>query len=94
MYAHRLYRAYIYYQCVGVICTATVFRVFHADELCTSFTGTSVRDKYATIHKTPPSDAVRRMMVDKLQLEYEFYFFVRRRFEQYYKSMKRTERTN
>ena len=79
---------------VCVTSLSTVFRMFHVDTPCMSFTGTSVRDKFATIRKTPPSDAVRRIMVDKLQLEYEFYFFVRRRFEQYYINMKRNERSN
>jgi len=53
-----------------------------------NFTGATVRNKYATTRKTAPSDAVRRIMTDKLQLEYEFYFFVKRRFEQYYANMK------
>ncbi|XP_077994503.1 uronyl 2-sulfotransferase-like [Glandiceps talaboti] len=38
-------------------------------------------ESYKSIQRKEPSDEVKRIMRERLSLEYEFYFFIRRRFE-------------
>ena len=52
--------------------------------ICYCFILGKSKKKNVTLHKLIPTEKVRQIMLEKLELEYKFYFYVRRRFDKMY----------
>ena len=53
-------------------------------KICYCFILGKSKKKNVTLHKLKPTEKVRQIMQKKLELEYKFYFYVRRRFDKLY----------